>query len=520
MQNAVIYARYSSHKQKDISIEDQLRICHNYAKENNLNVIEEYTDAAISGRNADKRPSFMRMLSDSKQHLFEFVLVYSEDRFARNEYDAVNCEETLKQNGVELVSVTQPLPDGPERIIIKSLRRGMNEYYSAELAIKSTRGMENNASKGKSNGGAPTMGYKVTPDKHFCIDPDEAMIVRQIYQMYVEQNISIKDILKICDEKHWKSACGKEFKKDSIRRLLSNRKYIGDFSWNEVEYIDESLRIIDNETFEKAAEKLNINRKTGARMKATENYLLGGKVFCGECGEKFVGDSGKSTKQINYYYACKGRKQKKNGCKKKNLPKEPFEEAVMKFIVETFLTDEAIGAISTMAADLANKEAEEKCMLHLYEKELVAAEKKLQKAVDYILTHDDSEVMHDTLVESETRVKELKQVIIKERESYMPVYADDVAGWLRSYRTGNLKDINYCQNLVDMLVNKIVVYDPEPGSEYSKIIIYFNTDPKNHYELTQSDIDDSRSPHQFDIERVVKIKGKFFLVLSFTVRLR
>ena len=85
MQNAVIYARYSSHKQKDISIEDQLRICHNYAKENNLNVIEEYTDAAISGRNADKRPSFMRMLSDSKQHLFEFVLVYSEDRFARND---------------------------------------------------------------------------------------------------------------------------------------------------------------------------------------------------------------------------------------------------------------------------------------------------------------------------------------------------------------------------------------------------------------------------------------------------
>ena len=119
MPNAVIYARYSSHKQKEISIEDQLRICREYAEKNSMNIVQEYTDAAISGRNADKRPAFMQMLSDSKEHLFEYVLVYNEDRFARNEYDAVNCEEILKQNGAELVSVTQPLPDGPEELYLK-----------------------------------------------------------------------------------------------------------------------------------------------------------------------------------------------------------------------------------------------------------------------------------------------------------------------------------------------------------------------------------------------------------------
>ena len=231
-------------------------------------------------------------------------------------------------------------------------------------------------------------------------------------------------------------------------------------------------------------------------MRATEDYLLGGKVFCGECGEKFVGDSGKSTKHTNYYYACKGRKQKKNGCKKKNIPKKLLEDAVLKFLIEGFLTDETIDAISRMAADLANKEAEEKSMLQMYEKELAEAERKMKRATDYILTHDDSECVHDTLVESEARVKELRVLIEKERDSYKPVFAENIAEWLKSYRKGDLEDLNYCKNLIEMLVNKIVIYDAESESNASKVLIYLNTDPTGYYEVTPSDIKNGCSPNE------------------------
>ena len=514
MQNAVIYARYSSHKQKEISIEDQLRICREYAEKNSMNIVQEYTDAAISGRNADKRPAFMQMLSDSKEHLFEYVLVYNEDRFARNEYDAVNCEEILKQNGAELVSVTQPLPDGPERIILKALRRGMNEYYSAELAIKCVRGMENNASKGKCTGGRPCFGFGVTPDKFYEVNPEEAVIVRKIFQLYTEYNMTATGVLEECIKNGWKYSDGKDFNKDSIRRMLSNRRYIGDFSWNGVEHFDENLRIVDDKTFEAAAKKLLINRKTGARVRATEDYLLGGKVFCGECGEKFVGDSGKSTKHTNYYYACKGRKQKKNGCKKKNIPKKLLEDAVLKFLIEGFLTDETIDAISRMAADLANKEAEEKSMLQMYEKELAEAERKMKRATDYILTHDDSECVHDTLVESEARVKELRVLIEKERDSYKPVFAENIAEWLKSYRKGDLEDLNYCKNLIEMLVNKIVIYDAESESNASKVLIYLNTDPTGYYEVTPSDIKNGCSPnaHNSNLFQIGNTFGLFVFI--------
>lgn len=83
MKTAVIYARYSSDKQTEQSIEGQLYDCYNYAKANNITVIGEYIDRAMTGRN-DDRPDFQRMIADSAKHTFELVLVWKLDRFARS----------------------------------------------------------------------------------------------------------------------------------------------------------------------------------------------------------------------------------------------------------------------------------------------------------------------------------------------------------------------------------------------------------------------------------------------------
>ena len=96
---AVIYARYSSHAQREESIEGQLRVCYDYAARQGFDVIDEYIDRAISGT-TDERPSFQRMISDSARGVFDIVLVYAVDRFARDRYAAATYRHELKKHNV------------------------------------------------------------------------------------------------------------------------------------------------------------------------------------------------------------------------------------------------------------------------------------------------------------------------------------------------------------------------------------------------------------------------------------
>ena len=136
---AVIYARYSSDSQREASIEGQLRDCKDYAEKNGITVVGTYIDRAYSAK-TDDRPEFQHMIKDSAKKIFDVVLVWKLDRFARNRYDAVNYKHQLEKNGVHLVSAMEPISQGPEGIMVESMLIGMAEYYSAELALKVARG--------------------------------------------------------------------------------------------------------------------------------------------------------------------------------------------------------------------------------------------------------------------------------------------------------------------------------------------------------------------------------------------
>ena len=135
MKTAVIYARYSSERQTEQSIDGQLRVCREYAERNDLLITDEYIDRAMTGTN-DNRKAFQQMLKDSNKKSFDLVLVYKLDRFSRNKYETAMHKKTLRDNGVKLVSATENIPDTPEGIILESLLEGMAEYYSAELYQK------------------------------------------------------------------------------------------------------------------------------------------------------------------------------------------------------------------------------------------------------------------------------------------------------------------------------------------------------------------------------------------------
>ena len=136
----VIYARYSSHSQTEQSIEGQLQVCYEYAKNNGYTVIGEYIDRAQSGT-TDNRAEFQRMIADSSKHTFDGVLVYQLDRFARNRYDSAVNKSILKKNGVRVLSARENITDDASGILVEGVLESMAEYYSAELSQKIHRGM-------------------------------------------------------------------------------------------------------------------------------------------------------------------------------------------------------------------------------------------------------------------------------------------------------------------------------------------------------------------------------------------
>ena len=133
MKTAVIYARYSSDRQTEQSIEGQLRDCYEYAQRNDIVVVDKYIDRAMTGTN-DNREDFQRMLKDSDKKAWDYVLVYKLDRFSRNKYEMAIHRKHLKDNGIKILSAMENIPDTPEGILLESLLEGMNQYYSEALA--------------------------------------------------------------------------------------------------------------------------------------------------------------------------------------------------------------------------------------------------------------------------------------------------------------------------------------------------------------------------------------------------
>ena len=170
----VIYARFSSHSQTEQSIEGQLRECYEYAKRQDLLVVAEYIDRALTGT-TDKRPEFLRMIEDSKKKIFDYVLVYQLDRFARNRYDSANYKAKLKKNGVRVLSAKENITEDASGILIEGVLESMAEYYSAELSQKVKRGIRESYEKGYFIGGYGLFGYDIV-DKKWTINSTKRIL--------------------------------------------------------------------------------------------------------------------------------------------------------------------------------------------------------------------------------------------------------------------------------------------------------------------------------------------------------
>jgi len=479
--NVVIYARYSSANQDEQSIEGQLKVCYEHAEKLGYNVLDTYIDRGVSAT-TDKRSEFQRMIEDSKKKHFNGVLVYALSRFFRGKLGAI-YKYKLKKNNVKVISATENITDDANGVLLESVLEGINEYFSMELSQKVKRGMGINADKCYYNGGAVPLGLKLVEaerleglkpkiKRKFAIDEKTAPVIKKIFEMYNEGYL-MADIIRYLNKLHIKTSTGKEFNKNSIRTLLMNKKYIGIYSYDGIETPEAIPRIIDDNTFYKAQDMLNIKKQAPARARAKTEYLLTTKLFCGHCKSMMTGTSGKSaTGKLHTYYACKSVKLKT--CKKSNVQKDYIEDLVVAKARE-ILTDERIEQISKEIVKLADKERKNSTLSHL-EKLLNENNKQKNNLLDSLAQCNIDSVRNsifERIAKMEEEKVNLENEILFEKSNHYDITAPQIKFFLKNLQKLSGNDIRYKKTLINVLINKVYLYDDE-------ITIMFNTQDKEY----------------------------------------
>ena len=459
---AVIYARYSSDNQREESIEGQIRECTAYAEKNGITIVKHYIDRAISAK-TDNRPEFQQMIKDSDKKLFDIVLVWKLDRFARNRYDSARYKTQLKKNGVKLMSATEIISEGPEGIILESVLEGYAEYYSADLAEKVVRGQTENILKGRCNGGRGTFGYTLDSERKFHIDPLTSPFVLESFRKYNEGS-TMKEIRDWLNENGIKNPVGGAFTYNSVEHMLKNRRYIGELKFRDVVVPDAIPPIIPLELFEDVQEKIAKNKKAPARRKAEDDYLLTTKLFCGYCGALMFGESGTSrTGEVHRYYKCATAKKHK-GCKKKTVRKQWLEDLVVNQTMQLVKDDAAMESIIAKVMELQNKE---NTNIPLYKKQLRDAESGIQNMLNAIQAGILTSSTKERLEQLEETKRELEARIAEEKLAKPKVTEEFIRFWLLRFRKLDMSLKDQRQALVDTFINAIYLYD-------DKVLITFN----------------------------------------------
>lgn len=499
--DGVIYARYSSHSQRDVSIEQQIKACRLFAERNGIKIVKVYEDRALTGTN-DKRPGFQQMIRDAKKADWNYVIVYTLDRFARDRYDSAVYKRQLKEAGVKVLSAMENISDDPTGVLMESLLEGLAEYYSKELSRKIRRGMIDNATKCMVNGSLP-LGYVRGHDGRYAVNEAEAEVVREIFQRIIDGQ-SMSSIIEDLNARCILTKKGKPWNKSSFNKLLSNERYVGVYEYGNVRIPGGVPSIIDQPTFD--AVQLQLHNKANPRQNSTPRrrrrdngiYLLTGKLFCGHCKSPMIGTSGKSqATDLYFYYTCKGRRTELS-CKKKNVRRDQIELFVATALRDAMLTDDAISALADAA--VAYQQAQQP------NTELAALEARLtdiNRSISNLLTAIEAGIFtastRDRLAELEADQRNVStQIAIAKEESSNNLTREEIIAALELFQHGDLTDKSYQEALIDTFLVAAYIYDDRMrfvfnlGEKEKDLTVPFDVD-----EVSFSDVSiDSSSLHQ------------------------
>ncbi len=456
--NAIIYARYSSHNQRDVSIEQQIEACRKHAAELGLTITDTYEDRAISGR-TDNRPAFQRMMRDAEDGKFQYVLAWKSNRMGRNMMQAMVNESRLMDCGVKVFYAEEDFDDSAAgRFALRSMMN-VNQFYSDNLAEDVRRGLMDNASKCMANGRQP-LGYKRGEDGKVVVDEPAAAIVREIYTRIASGEMFM-DIARDLNRRGIKTQSGSEWNKSSFKVLCRNERYRGIYIYGDTRIEGGIPPIVDDVLWYKVQEVLNVKKsKNRHHCPSDEDYLLTGKLRCGKCGGYMIGMSGRSkTGDVHHYYACQNRRVG-HTCDKKNIRRDVIEPAVAQAIKQYCLTDDAIEWITDQTIAYWEDE-DRKLQIGSIENDLSAVQSSISNVMKAIEMGVITETTRDRLIELERQQTDLKSKLALAKEEIVHVDRKDLISSLLAFRHGNVHDRAYQEKLFNAFLIAVYVYDDD-----------------------------------------------------------
>ena len=465
-----IYIRVSTDRQEELSPDAQRRLLLEYAKSNNIDVPSEYIfqDNGISGRQAKKRPAFQNMiaLAKSKEHPIDTIIVWKFSRFARNQEESIVYKSLLKKNDVDVVSISEPLVDGPFGSLIERIIEWMDEYYSIRLSGEVVRGMTENAMRGNYQSDAP-IGYKSPGGgKPPVIDPDTVQIPIMIKDLFLSGYTTLQ-IARHLNNLGYQTKRGNLWDARGVRYVLENPFYAGKSRWNytergrrlkptdEVIYADGNWEAIwDEDTVVAIQQRLAMNmRKVKSRDVSTAKHWLSGLLICSSCGSTMAYGGAKDRRGFQCWKYSKGQ------CNESHyISTSQIESLVIGYLEQVALSDEiSYSVIPAAASDSESRIAELERQLQ----KLDAKEKRIKSAyqngidsleeykANKIALNDERRIIEDSIREltppSDTEDKaQLDQKMRQNISDLLSAIKDDSIDYV--------KKGNRMRNVVDHIV--------------------------------------------------------------------
>lgn len=453
---AVAYARYSSAGQRDVSIEQQLADIRAFAKREGFTIVHEYADHAKSGfKNSSARTAFQSMMKAAESGSFDTLICWKVDRFGRNREESALFKGRLRRFGVKVLYAMEPIPEGSAGVLLEGMLEATAEWYSRNLSENIQRGMNDNARRCLYNG-TLVLGYQRGSDGRYAIHPEEAAVVRNIFDLYVS-GYSAARIARILNDQGVRTPRRKPFSAQTVVRIISNERYTGVYIWGDTRVPDGMPAIIEKSVFEEAQRmkgKTSRHLETGA-----VDYLLTGKAFCGHCGESMIGDSGTSKSGARrFYYTCHGRKHRKS-CQKKSVPKDYLENAVVDFVLDHVLSEPMIERTADAVMKLQAEELKSSPLAAM-EAEYAEAKKKIDNVNNAIAAGIWNASTSAMLKELEDEAESLRVSVETLRYSQAQLMdRDRVLFFLHRFTKGDRSDPLLRRHIIETFVNAVYVFD-------------------------------------------------------------
>ena len=302
LKRAALYARVSTEEQAmhGVSLDAQKERLNQYAKENDLTIVDVYVDEGISARKRyTKRPAFMKMLDDIKAKKVDVVLFIKLDRWFRNIADYYEVQAILDQHKVQWIATDEDYDtttaNGRLALNIK-LAIAQDEADRTSERIKFV--FKNMVKDGRVISGSTPIGYRIE-NKRVVIDEETEPIIKDLFEKYISCRSAAATSKYILDK------YGRFIDLKSLKHMLVNRWYIGEAygirGW--------CPALIDEDTFRMAGEFTAIRAERFNGTRSDRVYLFTGLVFCGMCGRRMTTYSCRNKRKdgtvLQYiYYRC------------------------------------------------------------------------------------------------------------------------------------------------------------------------------------------------------------------------